>query len=136
MIFYSAEGKCLGDKDSLEQEIHQITNIPRSALQGKPLHQFTENQRFSWTHTRETALEEDKVYSLLGIFHVDIAPMYGEGFAQALQRLRNELKRRGDCIRDLKLTDPRDDKRRIEDTKGGLLADCYRWILGNPQFVQ
>ncbi|KAF2184954.1 NACHT-domain-containing protein [Zopfia rhizophila CBS 207.26] len=28
----------------------------------------------------------------------------------------------------------RDDKKRIEDTKGGLLKDSYHWILGNPDF--
>jgi hypothetical protein len=34
----------------------------------------------------------------------------------------------------LRLTDPYDDKRRIEDTKGGLLADSYRWVLDNTSF--
>ena len=38
------------------------------------------------------------------------------------------------CAQDLRLTDPRDDKKRIEETKGGLLADSYRWILDNPEF--
>jgi hypothetical protein len=36
----------------------------------------------------------------------------------------------------LRLTDPRDDKKRIEETKGGLLEDSYRWILENPDFQQ
>ncbi|KAH8880861.1 NACHT-domain-containing protein [Thozetella sp. PMI_491] len=38
------------------------------------------------------------------------------------------------CIRDLRVTDPRDDKSRIEHTKGGLLEDSYRWIFNNPDF--
>jgi hypothetical protein len=38
------------------------------------------------------------------------------------------------CIADLRLTDPQDDKKRIEETKGGLLEGSYRWILGNPNF--
>jgi len=38
------------------------------------------------------------------------------------------------CLRDLRLTDPRDDKTRIEQTQGGLLQDSYRWILDNPEF--
>jgi len=33
------------------------------------------------------------------------------------------------CIADLRITNPRDDKTRIEDTKGGLLADSYIWVL-------
>jgi NACHT domain len=38
------------------------------------------------------------------------------------------------CLADLLLTDPRDDKTRIEQTKGGLLNDSFRWILDNPEF--
>jgi hypothetical protein len=37
-------------------------------------------------------------------------------------------------VQDLRLTDPRYDKKRIEDTKGGLLEDSYRWILENSDF--
>ncbi|KNB06131.1 hypothetical protein FOXG_06947 [Fusarium oxysporum f. sp. lycopersici 4287] len=38
------------------------------------------------------------------------------------------------CLKDLRETDPRDDKTRIQDTKGGLLRDSYRWILDNDNF--
>lgn len=38
------------------------------------------------------------------------------------------------CLRDLRTTDPRDDKTRIEETKGGLLEDSYRWILEHSDF--
>jgi hypothetical protein len=38
------------------------------------------------------------------------------------------------CLADLRLTDPRDDKKRIEETRGGLLKDAYRWVLDHPDF--
>jgi NACHT domain len=38
------------------------------------------------------------------------------------------------CLADLRSTDPRDDKLRIERTKGGLLKDAYKWILGHADF--
>ncbi|KAK3348623.1 quinon protein alcohol dehydrogenase-like superfamily [Lasiosphaeria hispida] len=38
------------------------------------------------------------------------------------------------CLRDLYITDPRIDKQRIEDTKGGLLSDSHDWILRNADF--
>ncbi|PNP53257.1 hypothetical protein FNYG_15766 [Fusarium nygamai] len=38
------------------------------------------------------------------------------------------------CLKDLRETDPRDDKTRIQDTKGGLLRESYRWILDNDNF--
>ncbi|KAF4422212.1 vegetatible incompatibility HET-E-1 [Fusarium acutatum] len=40
------------------------------------------------------------------------------------------------CLRDLRETDPRDDKSRIEEIKGGLLKDAYRWILENDKFQE
>lgn len=40
------------------------------------------------------------------------------------------------CFKDLGITDPSYDKKRIENTKGGLLEQSYRWILDNPDFQQ
>jgi hypothetical protein len=37
-------------------------------------------------------------------------------------------------LADLRLTDPRIDKTRIEQTKGGLLRDSYKWILERGDF--
>jgi hypothetical protein len=41
-----------------------------------------------------------------------------------------------ECIQHLHQTDPRDDKKRIIKTKGGLLEDSYHWILENSDFQQ
>jgi hypothetical protein len=38
------------------------------------------------------------------------------------------------CLADLRLADPREEKARIEQTKGGLFRDSYKWILDNGQF--
>ncbi|KAK3947855.1 quinon protein alcohol dehydrogenase-like superfamily [Pseudoneurospora amorphoporcata] len=40
------------------------------------------------------------------------------------------------CLKHLRLTDPRDDKVRIERTKGGLLRNLYRWVLNNADYQQ
>jgi len=40
------------------------------------------------------------------------------------------------CIADLRVTDPRHDKRRIEAMKGSLLRGSYAWVLNNPEFCQ
>ncbi|PVH90367.1 HET-domain-containing protein [Periconia macrospinosa] len=132
--FFSREGERLSDRNSLRRLIHEITVVPESALEGTPLSQFSINERLSWIEHRHTKLEEDRAYSLLGIFGVYVAPIYGEGTASAFQRLREEIAKLEQCMQDLHLTDPRDDKKRIEDTKGGLLKDSYRWILGNADF--
>ncbi|KAF2688292.1 HET-domain-containing protein [Lentithecium fluviatile CBS 122367] len=132
--FFSQEGERLSNRNSLRRLIHEITVVPESALEGAPLSQFSVNERLSWIEHRQTKLEEDRAYSLLGIFGVYVAPIYGEGTASAFQRLREEIGKLEQCMQDLHLTDPRDDKKRIEDTKGGLLNDSYRWILGNADF--
>jgi hypothetical protein len=103
-------------------------------LQGDILSQFSVDERLRWIEHRQTKLEEDRAYSLLGIFGVYILLIYGEGTASALARLLDEFYKTQKCIQDLRLTDPRDDKKRIEDSKGGLLEGVYRWVLENPDF--
>ncbi|PTB75916.1 hypothetical protein M440DRAFT_42439, partial [Trichoderma longibrachiatum ATCC 18648] len=39
------------------------------------------------------------------------------------------------CLQDLRLTDPRDDKSRIEDTNGGLLQGAYDWAIKHNNFI-
>lgn len=134
--FFSRQHKRLGDKSSLRQQIHEITAVPVSALQGALLSQFSVNSRLSWIENRQSKLEEDRAYSLLGIFDVYIPPIYGEGIGRAFQRLQDEINKVERCLQDVRLTDPSDDKKRIEDTKGGLLEDSYLWILENSDFQQ
>ncbi|KAF2033468.1 WD40 repeat-like protein [Setomelanomma holmii] len=134
--FFSQEWKSLGDKQSLVQHIHEATGIPNTALQGAPMVRFSEKERFSWIQSRETKIEEDKAYALLGIFDVEMPLCYKEGYACAFKRLQEEISKLNTCLRDLRSTDPRSDKKRIEDTKGGLLLDSYRWILDNPEFQE
>ncbi|KAH7207383.1 hypothetical protein DER44DRAFT_373147 [Fusarium oxysporum] len=50
------------------------------------------------------------------------------------QEKRHQGDRDKQCLKDLRETDPRDDKTRIQETKGGLLRDSYRWILDNDDF--
>ncbi|KAI2623399.1 hypothetical protein GGS21DRAFT_339699 [Xylaria nigripes] len=88
--FYSKEGVYLGDKKSLEQMISEITDIPVKVLRGSPLSLCTVAERFAWAEKRQTTKPEDKAYSLLGIFDVQLALLYGEGEEKALGRVREE----------------------------------------------
>ena len=48
--FFSKEGRLLGDKESLEQVIHEVTGIALDALRGtRPLRRFGVDERISWT---------------------------------------------------------------------------------------
>lgn len=134
--FFSQEWERLGDKISLRSLIQKITGIPCEALDGAPLSRFSVDERLRWKGDRETTCEEDAWYSLSGVFDVEMAPAYSEGAASAFRRLKDEIDKLETCVRDIRNTDPRDDKHRIEDTKGGLLADSYRWVLDNTIFQQ
>ncbi len=90
---FSREGKLLGNKVSLEQDICEITGIPAMALRGSLLSGFSVAERMSWTERRETTYKEDKAYSLLGIFNVYMPLIYGEGKDKAMQRLREEIEK-------------------------------------------
>jgi hypothetical protein len=89
--FFSQEGIRLGNKWTLEQQVHEITGIAVSALQGAPLSQYRVDERLSWVENRKTTREEDMAYSLLGIFNVYIPLIYGEGREHAFKRLRKEI---------------------------------------------
>jgi len=134
--FFSLEGKRLGNKSSLQKQICKAINISPLALQGESLSQFHIDERMRWIEHRETGREEDKAYSLLGIFGVSMVPIYGEGVVKAFDRLRDKVYEIQKCIQDLRLTDPRDDKERIEANKGGLLREAYRWVLETSDFQQ
>ncbi|KAH8590040.1 hypothetical protein B0O99DRAFT_522093 [Bisporella sp. PMI_857] len=92
--FFSKEGKRLGDKNSLGQQVYEITGIPINALQGSPLSHFSISERLSWAENRETKRKEDKAYSLMGIFDVYLPLIYGEGRDRAFIRLHDEINKR------------------------------------------
>ncbi|KAF4629944.1 hypothetical protein G7Y89_g8198 [Cudoniella acicularis] len=94
--FFCSNSNRLGDKMSLEGQLHKITGIPVSALRGSPLSYFSFDNRVLWARNRKTKREEDLAYSLLGIFDISIPIIYGEGKENAFRRLNREWKYRLD----------------------------------------
>jgi hypothetical protein len=59
------------------------------------------------------------------VLHVSLVSLFNR--LPNLTNIRLDFEQRTrSCLADLQATDPRDDKTRIEQTKGGLLADVYR----------
>jgi ankyrin repeat protein len=144
VIFFSGEGKQLGDKASLEQQIHEITHIPISALGGAPLCEFDIEERMSWRGKRQTTREEDEAYSLLGIFNISMLPNYGEGKKSAFKRLRKEIR---ETLGDQNLPLREEQKRILLDSlrfdqidarqttiKNAHVKTC-KWLLKNPRYL-
>jgi hypothetical protein len=90
--FFSSEGQRLGDKKSMEHQVHEITGINVQALRGSPISSFSITERMSWATKRETTRKEDKAYCLLGIFDVHMPLIYGEE-DNAFVRLQTEMER-------------------------------------------
>ncbi|RDW56928.1 HET-domain-containing protein [Coleophoma crateriformis] len=90
--FFSKDRELIGSKVSLERQMCEITRIHFKALRGNSLSDFSIQERMSWIENRSTTKKEDKAYSLLGIFDVSMAPIYGEGEEKAFQRLREKIK--------------------------------------------
>lgn len=91
VYFFSRDGELLGDKKSLEIQVHDITGIPITALRGADLSTFSVEERLRWQERRQTKRSEDRAYSLLGLFGVFMPIIYGEGEQNAFRRLRDEI---------------------------------------------
>ncbi|TVY71375.1 Vegetative incompatibility protein HET-E-1 [Lachnellula suecica] len=139
--FFSSTGIRLGDKRSLEQQIHEITGISVQALRETALSKFAVSERLSWAENRQTKREEDKAYSLLGIFDIHIPLIYGEGTKSAFERLQEQIDRNSRSVQDTILLNslpyaidaPFNSYRRqheslcLADTRVNLLNQIYSW---------
>lgn len=88
--FYSAQWEEIGTKSSLSDPLSNSTGIPSAILRGKSPHRCQVAERMSWASKRNTTREEDKAYSLLGLFDINMPMIYGEG-AKAFTRLQQEI---------------------------------------------
>ncbi|KAI1856838.1 hypothetical protein JX265_011479 [Neoarthrinium moseri] len=92
VIFYDQNWVKIGSKAGLADALKDITGIDGDALQGKkPLSSFTVARKMHWAAQRKTKRPEDRAYSLLGIFGVNMTLLYGIGGKTAFRRLQEEI---------------------------------------------
>lgn len=77
----------------LLQLCSQVTGIHEDVLKDPIIHirNTCIATRMSWAANRETTRPEDRAYSLMGIFDVNMPILYGEGDTKAFYRLQNEI---------------------------------------------
>jgi len=90
--FYSRDGERLGDKESEEASLENITGIPIEVFRGKSIVEYTVDQWMIWATERTAKRKEDEAYCLLGIFDVHMSLHYGEGRAKAFARLQGKIR--------------------------------------------
>jgi hypothetical protein len=123
----------LGTKRSLWKEIFEITGIPPKALEhNSHLIEYSIAEKMSWAAYRETTRKEDRAYSLLGLFNVNMALLYGEGDLAFIRLQEAIMKDSGDeTLFALK----RKEKRR-EIIFEGLLAMSPDWFGGSGNIIE
>lgn len=97
LTFYTGNWLARVDRYHAASEIEAITGIDAHILQSpsrQKLNQICAAVKFSWAAKRSTTRAEDQAYSLLGLFGVNLDPIYGEGLTNALWRLQIEVYRR------------------------------------------
>lgn len=93
--FYNHDWHKLGTRDTLKDIISNITNIDTAMLEGADPGEFSVAKRMSWASKRTTTKPEDRAYSLLGLFKVNMPMLYGEG-NRAFVRLQEEIMKNSD----------------------------------------
>ncbi|KAK2594725.1 hypothetical protein QQS21_007575 [Conoideocrella luteorostrata] len=92
--FYASDWSELGTKSSLQSHLVRATGIPRAVLMRvKSPADCNVAERFSWASRRQVTRVEDAAYCLLGVFDINMPPLYGEG-RRAMVRLQEEILRR------------------------------------------
>ncbi|KAK1831436.1 HET-domain-containing protein [Podospora conica] len=90
--FYNSTWQFQGEKSTLAPELSEITGISTHVLTNKfSVDIVSVAQRMSWAAARQTTRAEDLAYCLLGLFHVQIPLLYGEGGTKAFIRLQEEI---------------------------------------------
>ena len=94
--FYNDKWIYLGSKDDMFPLISTTTGIPSSELapaKGSilPFDKSSVAMKMSWAAGRRTSRAEDRAYSLMGLFDVNMPLLYGEGGPKAFQRLQLEI---------------------------------------------
>ena len=94
LIFLSHEWTVLGTKYELASVLNAVTRIPEAVLmQEVPVTNMSVATRMALATHRYTTRPEDRAYSLMGIFQVNIPTLYGEGGRAAFLRLQEEIMR-------------------------------------------
>jgi hypothetical protein len=89
--FFSKDWQKIGSKRRLASALSRITRVNKSVLkEGLHTYKASVAEKMSWAAKRETTRIEDRAYSLMGIFGVNMPTLYGEG-SRAFTRLQNEI---------------------------------------------
>jgi hypothetical protein len=90
-MFFGIDWNFIGSKSDLLYTLSSITGIDSIVLSHRcKLNELSMAKRLSWAANRRTTRVEDTAYSLLGLLHINMSLLYGEG-ERAFTRLQEEI---------------------------------------------
>ena len=89
--FFNADFEFISSREDQAVNIAAVTGIDAHYMLGTSYHATCYAERLRWASKRVTTRPEDRVYSLLGLFGVSMAPSYGEGEHKAWVRFIRKL---------------------------------------------
>lgn len=93
VLFFDRDWAQLGSKAELGSLISEITGIRAQVLEsGLDSQRTSVAEIMSWARGRQTTRKEDRAYSLMGLFKVNMPLLYGEG-SRAFIRLQHDIMR-------------------------------------------
>ena len=91
VVFVGREWGVVGTREGLAAVVEEVAGVERAVLVGaRALEEVSVARRMAWAAKRQTTREEDRAYSLMGLFGVSMPTVYGEG-ARAFVRLQEEI---------------------------------------------
>ncbi|KAI4941393.1 hypothetical protein J4E86_010425 [Alternaria arbusti] len=94
LTFYAKSWKKIGTKADSCHQVSIASNIAVEVLRDREaISAMGVSEKMSWAASRVTTRPEDEAYSLMGIFGVNMATLYGEGRSSAFRRLQLEILR-------------------------------------------
>ncbi|KAL2887360.1 Vegetative incompatibility protein HET-E-1 [Ceratocystis lukuohia] len=86
-------------------------------------------------NAQEIQIQMHKLNNTTSDLQANLENIYAVVQSQAAQQAKwHHDDKDNECLRDLYTTDPRTDKKEIQDKKGGLLKDSYKWIVEHKDF--
>ncbi|KAI1129780.1 hypothetical protein F5Y10DRAFT_237629 [Nemania abortiva] len=87
--FFDMNWKSMGTKRNLARVLAEVTGIDAQYHTGdKHLSEACVAVKMSWMSGRTTTCPEDMAYSMIGIFNINMTPVYGESGPRAFRRLQ------------------------------------------------
>ncbi|KAI0151758.1 heterokaryon incompatibility protein-domain-containing protein [Xylariaceae sp. FL1272] len=101
IIFFGTGWKKIGTRRKMARKLNRITRVDMDVLSRRGgrystppwsvLRYHSTHSKMLWAANRATTRPEDRAYSLMGIFQVNMPLLYGEGSVKAFRRLQEEI---------------------------------------------